>query len=277
MNYALLAPPKSLQKLVKCFWMIESSPDFCPDKNYLMADTSPEIIFQYKGGFKLYAKERAYIRVQHVSSHNLALENEFGFFGVRLFPGSVQHLTTIPAHELSGMILCLNTLFKQSGRDLTDRLLESIPTNKRIQLFGDFLQKLSQKNKPDAMMSIAHHIDQQEGHVNLSRLCGQTGLSVKQFERRFKATTGFPPKLYARIARFQSTKRKYVSFDINSLTELAYACNYYDQSHFTREFTEFSGVPPSHYFGYIDKGDNESKIIKELIIGKEKAGLSVSK
>ena len=277
MNYALLAPPKSLQKLVKCFWMIESSSDFCPDKNYMMADTSPEIIFQYKGGFKLYAKQQAYIRVQHASSHNLALENEFGFFGVRLFPGSVQHLMTIPAHELSGMILCLNTLFKQRGRDLTDRLLESIPTNKRIQLFSDFLQKLAQKNKPDAMVSVAHHIDQQEGHVNLSSLCGQTGLSVKQFERRFKATTGFPPKIYARIARFQSTKRKYVSCNMNSLTELAYACNYYDQSHFTREFIEFSGVPPSHYFSYIDKGDNESQIIKELIIGKEKAGLSVSK
>ena len=102
MNYALLAPPKSLQKLVKCFWMIESSSDFCPDKNYMMADTSPEIIFQYKGGFKLYAKQQAYIRVQHANSHNLALENEFGFFGVRLFPGSVQHLMTIPAHELSG-------------------------------------------------------------------------------------------------------------------------------------------------------------------------------
>jgi AraC-like DNA-binding protein len=257
--------------------MVESSPDFCPDKNYMMADTSPEIIFQYKGGFKVFAKQQAYFRVQHVTSHSFALENEFGFFGVRLFPGSVQHLINMPSHEVSGMILCLNTLFKQKGRDLTDQLLGSIPTNKRIQLFGDFLQKLAQKNRPDNMVSVAHHIDQHEGHVNLTSICGQTGLSVKQFERRFKATTGFSPKLYARIARFQSTKRKYVSHNMNSLTELAYACNYYDQSHFTREFIEFSGVPPSHYFSFIDKGDNESKIIKELIIGKENAGLSVSK
>ena len=61
------------------------------------------------------------------------------------------------------------------------------------------------------------------------------------------------------------------------LAELAYACHYYDHSHFIREFTVFSGVAPGHYFSYLDKGDNESQIIKELIIGKEKAGLSVSK
>ena len=277
MDYVLLTPPKSLQKLIKCFWKVESSKDFCPDKHYLMADTSPEIIFQYKGGFKHYAKEQAYIRIQHISCHNLAMENEFGFFGVRLFPGAVQHLMGIPADELSGMILGLNTLFKQTGRDLTDKLLESVPIDNRMQLFCDFLYKLSEKNRPDMMVSVAHHIDQQEGYVNLIRLREQTGLSVKQFERRFKATTGFPPKLYSRIARFQSTKRKYVDGSMSSLTELAYACHYYDQSHFIREFTEFAGVAPGHYFSYLDKGDNESKIIKELIIGKEKAGLSVSK
>ena len=277
MNYGLLAPPRSLQKLVKCFWMIESSTDFCPDKNYMMADGSPEIIFQYKGGFKVYAKQQGYFRTQHITSHHLALEKEFGFFGVRLFPGAVQHLMAIPAHELSGMILCLNTLFKQEGRDLTDQLLESITTKKRIQLFGAFLQKLAIKDKPDAMASVAHHIDQQGGNVNLSRLREKTGLSVKQFERRFKATTGFPPKLYARVARFQNTKRKYVAGNMTSLTELAYDCNYYDQSHFIREFTEFSGVSPSHYFNFIDKWDNESKIIKNLVIGKEHAGLLISK
>jgi AraC-like DNA-binding protein len=276
MNFALLAPPKSLQKLVKCFWMIESSGDFCPDKTYMMADASPEFIFQYKGGFKRFEKEQTFIRVQHVTSHSLALEKEFGFFGVRLFPGSLQHLLAMPAHELSGMILCLNILFKQKGRDLTDRLLESTPITKRIQIFGEFLQKLAQNDKPDTMASVAHHIDQREGHVDLSRLRGHTGLSIKQFERRFKATTGFPPKLYARIARFQSAKRKYVSGRITSLTKLAYACNYYDQSHFTRDFIEFSGVSPSHYFSYIDKGDNESKIIKEMLIGKERAGLSIA-
>jgi hypothetical protein len=30
------------------------------------------------------------------------------------------------------------------------------------------------------------------------------------------------------------------------------------------------GVPAGHYFAYIDKGDAESKVIKELILGKER-------
>jgi AraC-like DNA-binding protein len=125
------------------------------------------------------------------------------------------------------------------------------------------------------MAAVAHQIDQAEGNVNLTWLREQTGLSVKQFERRFKATAGFPPKHYARIARFQSTKRKYATGRYDSLTKLAYACNYYDQSHFIREFQEFSGVQASHYFAYLDRGDNESRVIKELVLTKERAGLSL--
>jgi len=40
MKFALHTPPKSLYQLVKCFWTIESTPDFCPNQYYLMADGS---------------------------------------------------------------------------------------------------------------------------------------------------------------------------------------------------------------------------------------------
>jgi AraC-like DNA-binding protein len=121
-------------------------------------------------------------------------------------------------------------------------LLEATATTERARLFGEFLLKVAKGRQPDVMAGVAHHIDLAEGHIDLGWLRGQTGLSVKQFERRFKATAGFPPKQYARIARFQSTKWKYVQHRFDSLTKLAYACNYYDQSHFIREFREFSGV-----------------------------------
>jgi AraC-like DNA-binding protein len=273
MNFTLHTPPKSLHQLVKCFWTIESTPDFCPSQYYLMADGSPEIIFQYKGGFRQYARERAHMRIQHVHSKSLLMDEGFGFFGVRLYPGTVQQLMGIPAYEMSELIVCFNTMFKQPGRDLTDQLLEAEGGADRVRLFGDFLLRAAKDRKLDTMAAVAHHIDQAEGHVDLTELREQTGLSLKQFERRFKATAGFPPKQYARIARFQSTKRKYATGRWNSLTKLAYACNYYDQSHFIREFQEFSGVQASHYFAYLDKGDNESKVIKELVLPKERAGL----
>lgn len=271
MNYSLIPPPRQLQHLVKCFWTIETVPgEFKPDKYYLMADACPEILFQYKGGFKLYAKEKAHVRVQHTVSKNLALENEFGFFGVRLFPHAIQQLLGMPATEATELILEFNYLFKQAGRDLTDKLLESTGAVDRAGLFSEFLLRLAANKRPDPIYSLANELDLYEGQIDLTHLRLQSGLSLKQFERRFKATTGFTPKQFARVARFQSTKRRYVSKKYQSLTKLTYDCNYHDQSHFIREFKEFSGVQASHYFSYLDKGDAESKVIRELILAKER-------
>jgi AraC-like DNA-binding protein len=46
--------------------------------------------------------------------------------------------------------------------------------------------------------------------------------------------------------------------------------DYYDQSHFTREFKEFSGLSVNRYFTLFNEPDNpETKIIRELILTKD--------
>jgi len=94
---------------------------------------------------------------------------------------------------------------------------------------------------------------QRKGVVDISAMHYESGLSVKQFERRFKAITGFPPKYFARISRFQAVKDSYALGQFASMTSLAYSGNYYDQSHFNREFKEFSGVQPLQYFKRADQ------------------------
>ncbi|MBO9660186.1 MAG: helix-turn-helix domain-containing protein [Chitinophagaceae bacterium] len=47
--------------------------------------------------------------------------------------------------------------------------------------------------------------------------------------------------------------------EYRTLTEIAYQCGYYDQSHFIHDFKEFSGYHPRHYF----KGDTEGTRWKE--------------
>ena len=75
-----------------------------------------------------------------------------------------------------------------------------------------------------------------------------TGLARRQFERRFKSCAGFPPALFARIVRFQRSYRMLENGQATSLTDLAVACGYFDQSHFIRDFKRFSGMNPRTYF-----------------------------
>lgn len=69
--------------------------------------------------------------------------------------------------------------------------------------------------------------------------------SKKQFERVFCATVGMNPKEYARIVRFQKAMKLLQQDSSNlCLAQIAYRCGYADQSHFIREFRQFSGHTP---------------------------------
>ena len=70
-------------------------------------------------------------------------------------------------------------------------------------------------------------------------------LGKKQFERLFNELVGANPKEYARVVRFQKSLKllQHYSEDINQ-AQLAYQCGYADQSHFIREFKQFSGYTP---------------------------------
>jgi len=249
MNYAVFMPPASLKELVQCYWALESSEsETTPKEYFLMADSCFEIIFQYNGGFQAYSKQSARMRFQHTVHDKFVVAKELGFFGVRLYPHAVSQLLQIPASEVVNLVFDFASLFKQDGRDLADQIFSCTHSQERIDLVSSFLLKVASAKKVDPIRVFVNEIIAGDGHVDISHLLQQSGLSVKQFERRFKASAGFSPKHFARVVRFQATKRKYRSTQIKSLTDLAYVCNYFDQSHFIREFKEFSGVQPLHYF-----------------------------
>jgi transcriptional regulator GlxA family with amidase domain len=59
---------------------------------------------------------------------------------------------------------------------------------------------------------------------------------------------GITPKLLARITRFQKALNMLETNSSKSLTTVAYEGGFYDQSHFIRDFKEFTGYNPNTYF-----------------------------
>jgi AraC-like DNA-binding protein len=64
--------------------------------------------------------------------------------------------------------------------------------------------------------------------------------------QQFRDAVGMPPKLFARIVRFDAAldmlRRR-----AGSWAAIANGCGYYDQAHFIREFHEFAGVTPTQF------------------------------
>lgn len=80
------------------------------------------------------------------------------------------------------------------------------------------------------------------GRARIGQLAAAIGVSERHAIAKFRAAAGVTPKMAARRLRFVEARRLMLGGD--QLAEIAAACGYADQSHFTREFAMFAGEPP---------------------------------
>lgn len=169
-------------------------------------------------------------------------------FGVYLYPYALPALFHVTANEISNEMPDISTFLGKEGKDLEEQIMMAGNNQERVNILSQYFLSKLQRNK------VAHHhlnsiiktIIRCNGQINVQQLAADSFLSVRQFERRFKEFSGFTPKLYTRIIRFQSVFNGLDSRKVN-FSQLAYQCGYYDQSHFIQEFREFSGYNPKEF------------------------------
>jgi AraC-like DNA-binding protein len=83
-----------------------------------------------------------------------------------------------------------------------------------------------------------------DGEVPLAELARQCGLSSSHFSRAFRQSTGTSPHRWLLHQRVEKAKRLLRDRQF-SLSEVALACGFADQSHLTRVFTKLSGAGPA--------------------------------
>jgi AraC-like DNA-binding protein len=256
MNYFTIKPEETLADYVRCFWVFEG--DVKGDKPYIhrtMASGCPELLFHYKGQFDElnYSDQQvtSFISGIHAQTNQFRrfiVKEEFGIFGVYLFPHTINLLFGIPTDELSNEMPDLFSLFGKEGSELEEKVMLATNNSSRVNLVSQFLISKLSRSKPrrEIIRSIKHVVGS-NGDINVEQLAEACALSKRQFERIFKIYSGFSPKLYSRIIRFNATISIYKK-DTPSLTDIAYEFGYYDQSHFIQDFKEFSGYNPRAYF-----------------------------
>lgn len=84
-----------------------------------------------------------------------------------------------------------------------------------------------------------------EKNYSLTELANSVGLSSWHFLRQFKKYVGLPPHSWLVQARLQ--KAKLMLKDESSISSVAFACGFSDQSHFNRHFKRAMGVTPAQY------------------------------
>jgi AraC-like DNA-binding protein len=72
-------------------------------------------------------------------------------------------------------------------------------------------------------------------------------VSERYLQRAFVSRVGVSQKQFIRIMRFQQVLQSISQGDLANLTAVAYTNDFYDQSHFIREFKSFTGFVPSAF------------------------------
>jgi AraC-like DNA-binding protein len=130
-----------------------------------------------------------------------------------------------------------------------ERAMMTMNSNdERVSLLNDFfIHQLKRTQKRDELIERAlQHIREHIVSVTVQDLLAAFHISERQFQKRFARVVGIPPQLFIRVRRVNEALRLMHSGQYERLSDIAYALNYYDQSHFIRDMKSFSWVSPKH-------------------------------
>ena len=255
-------PSASLSPYIKQYWGIESSS--CINKSYtikvvphglieldLYLGSRPSIM-----GVNRSYEENSILSGQQKQFYDIHITDKLNLFSVIFQPAGAMMFFDMPMQEIYNQNIPLRYLFKQSVERLETELFEANNFADRVQLMNKYLYIQFKKNYNNSDYSRIENsiqtINYTKGLVDIELLASKACLSRKQFERIFLKHIGSTPKQFLRVVRFQNVIYNKGKNKDASLTELAYDCGYYDQSHMILDFKTLTGMTPRSYFSDCD-------------------------
>lgn len=254
MIYEQTAPKEAISKIVKSFWLIDSQGDDTIHKEKVIPDGYPELIFHYGDQYKINIKG-----VWELQSKSIIAGQIKNFF-------YLENTGTSKMFAIKFQPWVLTEFFGIDMSSITDQVIE-IPKNifsvlqpiKTIAISNDSFQKkvhqiehwfftfletrsfeMSEKHK------VVGAIISNKGNIPLKEIQQEFNINERTLERYFKTYIGLSPKFYSRVIRF-SYIFQLIQNDTVDWADIVYRAGYYDQSHFIKNFKEFTGEDPSKY------------------------------
>jgi AraC-like DNA-binding protein len=177
--------------------------------------------------------------------------------GVVVSPLLARAILDVPASQLVDQIIPLDDVWpRRFVNAWCDRLARLEPRESVLALRDAIVQRVrAQPTTLSASTTAATLIQLRGGNLSIESLARTSGLSHRQFARRFVADTGLAPKLFSRITRFNGLVRTLLSTDMSRWASASLTAGFYDQAHMINEFRFFAGAAPRTFFRPHDDTD----------------------
>ncbi|HSI77292.1 MAG TPA: helix-turn-helix domain-containing protein [Lunatimonas sp.] len=182
----------------------------------------------------------------------LVFKGRFKVFNIQFKPIGFSCIFQIPALSLKDRFLDGYELFHHELKDLHEQLHEEISFREMVRLTEKFLERKMATNKDlwknECILKASNSLICEPNTFSIQELAHHSNMTIKTFERKFTVLAGIPPKLYARIRRFnQAIELKLYHEKLNWL-DVCVKTGYFDLMHLNRDFKAFAGLPPRAFF-----------------------------
>ncbi|HEY1631714.1 MAG TPA: helix-turn-helix domain-containing protein [Rhizomicrobium sp.] len=168
--------------------------------------------------------------------------------GVRFKPGGSFPFFGPPARDFENAHVCLEDLWGADAERLHQRLVQAPAPRDKFDILEAALIAMARRDfARHPAVALALRRLAQPRRTSVAALAAETEISHKRFIRLFADEVGFTPKLYLRIARFQRVLEHIFLAPEADWGDAVDLGGYFDQSHFIRDFREFSGFTPTDY------------------------------
>jgi AraC-like DNA-binding protein len=160
----------------------------------------------------------------------------------------------VPAGELTGLVVPLDAVLPRAA-ELADRLATAGDWPARFAVLDDVLLAavLGRSGRgAEASPEVGHawrRLQAASGAASVTALAGEVGWSRRHLAERFRREIGLPPKVAARVLRFERARHELLrpgpAGAVPRLADVAVACGYADQAHLTREWRDLAGCTPT--------------------------------
>jgi AraC-like DNA-binding protein len=182
----------------------------------------------------------------------LHFSGDFRLFCIIFRPDGFYKLFGIPPGNFTNLTFGATDIFTGMASHLQQQLQEAANFRNMViraeTALTSHLWKAKNKDLYNCIQSASELLLKYSGNVSIVWLAYQSNMSIKTFERTFTAQVGISPKLFGRIARFNTALSLKLVDEKRDWTSIAHQCGYFDQMHFIKDFKAFAGEAPSRFF-----------------------------
>ena len=217
-----------------------------------------DLKINFGGGFQVYDADQGEPFTTVTESWALGLwtkyhivdwPSDLQYLGVSFKPGRAHLFLQIPLSELQNQVVSLDAIWGGFAAEIRERLYLAPTIQARFALLEELL--LARLHEaPQGLMAVQYAVGEvarYHGVLSIRELSNRMGMSQKHLITQFRQMVGCTPKELARLYRFAQILEGIDPIQPVDWTLVAHQFCYHDQSHFIRDFKEFTGHTPTDY------------------------------